>query len=81
MIPTPIPVSDLLRAPIPDAPLGKSPVRILICGIPEGVNQVVYQLHLLGFAEVGAWSPPLPSPISGEVIRILTRYFKVDQLG
>lgn len=76
MIPTPTTVSDLLRAPIPDAPVGKYPVRILVCGIPEGVNQVVHHLHLLGFAEVGAWSPPLPSPISGEVIRILTRYFK-----
>jgi len=30
----------------------------------------------LGFAEVGEWSPPLPSPISGEVMRILTRYWK-----
>ncbi|NJO78915.1 MAG: hypothetical protein HC827_10595 [Cyanobacteria bacterium RM1_2_2] len=81
MIPTSTTVSDLLRAPIPDAPVGKFPVRILVCGIPEGVNQVVYQLHLLGFAEVGAWSPPLPSPITGEVIRILTRYFRADVLS
>jgi hypothetical protein len=42
------------------------------------VNQIVYQLHLLGFAEVGAWSLPLPSPIIGEAIRILTRYFRAD---
>jgi hypothetical protein len=76
MIPTSSTVSELLRAPIPDAPVGKYPVRILVCGIPEGVNQVVYRLHLLGFAEVGAWSPPLPSPISGEVIRIMTQYFR-----
>ena len=68
-------VPELLRAPIPDAPQGKQPIRLLICGIPAGVNHIVHQLHVKGFAEAGEWSPPLPSSIEGEVIRILVRYF------
>lgn len=70
-------VPDLLRAPIPDLPVGKQPIRILICGLPAGVNQIVHQLHVLGFAEAGDWSPPLPAPIEGEVIRILVRYYLI----
>ena len=68
-------VPELLQAPIPDAPAGKQPIRILICGVPNGVNQVVHHLHLLGFAEASEWSPALPSPIAGEIIRILVRYY------
>jgi len=35
---TPSSVPELLRAPIPDAPVGKQPVRLLVCGIPKGVE-------------------------------------------
>jgi hypothetical protein len=73
-------VPELLQAPIPDAPAGKQPIRILVCGVPNGVNRVIHQLHLLGFAEVGEWSLALPSPIAGEVIRILVRYYLADQI-
>lgn len=73
-IPARISVPELLQAPIPDVPYGKQPIRILVCGIPSGVNLIIHQLHLRQFAEVGEWSPPLPSPIAGEVIRILVRY-------
>jgi hypothetical protein len=52
----------------------------LVCGVPNGVNRVIHQLHLLGFAEAGEWSPALPSPIAGEVIRILVRYYLSDQI-
>lgn len=72
---TPSSVPELLRAPIPDAPSGKHPVRLLVCGIPPGVESIIFRLYLADFAEVGEWSPPLPSPTPGEVIRILTRYF------
>jgi hypothetical protein len=72
---TPSSVPELLRAPIPDAPVGKQPIRLLVCGIPAGVESIIFRLYLSNFAEVGEWSPPLPSPIQGEVIRILTRYF------
>jgi hypothetical protein len=74
----PRPVSELLKAPIPDADSGKKAIRLLACGVPEGVDGMVHNLHVLGFAEVGEWSPALPSPVKGEVIRILTRYIKSD---
>ncbi|MCC3575423.1 MAG: hypothetical protein JGK30_24260 [Microcoleus sp. PH2017_40_RAT_O_B] len=75
MISTPKSVPELLREEIPDAPADKKPVRLLLCGTPKGVNWIVDILHILGFAKIDEWSPPLPSPISGEIMRILTRYF------
>ena len=72
-------VPELLRAPIPFASTGKQPIRILVCGVPEGVNHIIHELHIRRFAEAGEWSPPLPSPIEGEVIRILVRYWMVEE--
>lgn len=69
-------VPEILKAPIPDAPEGKKAIRLLACGVEEGVDSIVHLLHVLGFASVGEWSHPLPSPVPGEVIRILTRYIK-----
>lgn len=71
-------VSELIKAPIPDLPPGRKPIRLLACGVPVGVNSIVHQLHVLGFAEVGEWCPPLPSPVQGEVIRIMTRHIIVS---
>ena len=76
MISQPKSVPELLREEIPNAPTDKQPIRLLICGIPKGVESIISLLHVLGFAEVSEWSPPLPSPIAGEVMRILTRYWK-----
>ena len=67
-------VSELLKAPIPDAPPGKVPIRLLACGVEKGVEGIVHRLHVVRFADVGEWSIALPSPEPGEVIRILTRY-------
>ncbi|BAU41673.1 hypothetical protein [Leptolyngbya sp. O-77] len=53
-------------------------MRLRICGAPAGVNRIVHELHVLHFAQAGEWSPPLPLPVEGEVIRILVRYFKPE---
>ncbi|MDY6783332.1 MAG: hypothetical protein SW833_12450 [Cyanobacteriota bacterium] len=74
MVSTPKSIPELIREEIPDVPVGRQPVRVLVSGIPQGVERIVHRLHVLGFAEVWEWSPPLPSPVSGEVIRVLTRY-------
>jgi hypothetical protein len=72
-------VPELLRETnIEEPPIGRQPIRLLLCGVPQGVERIVHQLHVLGFAEVGEWSPTLPSPVSGEVIRILTRYCMIE---
>lgn len=53
-------------------------VRLLAIGSRQGVTHVIHQLHKLGFAEVGAWSPLLPGPNPGEVMSILTLNFAVS---
>lgn len=75
MILTPKSVPELLRESIPDVPEGRHPIRLLACGVPPGVESVVHQLYIVRFAQISEWSPPLPSPVRGEVIRILTRYW------
>jgi hypothetical protein len=49
-------------------------LRVLVMGSRQGVTSIIHNLHRLGFAEVGEWSPLLPAPVPGEVMSILTRY-------
>jgi hypothetical protein len=72
-------IPQLIQTPIPNPPQGKKPIRLLACGVPEGVNGIIHRLHVLGFAEVIAWTPPLPSPIEGEIIRVLTRHIRIER--
>lgn len=70
-------LASLLKAPIPDLPPGQKPIRLIVCGVPVGVNGIVDQLQVLKFAQVGEWTLPLPSQVPGEVIRILTRHIVI----
>ncbi|GET44191.1 hypothetical protein [Microseira wollei] len=57
-------------------PPGRVPLRILVISIPAAVNNTIYTLHHLGFADVSQWSRLLPAPNHpGEVMSILTRYW------
>ncbi|MDY6783434.1 MAG: hypothetical protein SW833_12985 [Cyanobacteriota bacterium] len=71
-------IPQIIQTPVPNPPQGKKPIRLLACGVPKGVNGIIHRLHVLGFAEVIAWTPPLPSPIEGEIIRVLTRHIKIE---
>lgn len=61
---------------------GRDAVRILLLGKTNSVQQVIQDLYLCRFCEVGVWSKPLtiadtrtaliPNP--GEVMRIYKRY-------
>ncbi|MGA7932550.1 MAG: hypothetical protein WCA35_03130 [Kovacikia sp.] len=53
-------------------------VRLLAIGSRQEVMSVIYKLHKLNFAEVGAWSPLLPGPNPGEVMSILTLNFAIS---
>lgn len=75
MIPTHQSVPDILRGTQAAAGAARKPIRLLACGLPAGVESIIQRLHIQGFAQVGEWSKPLPSPIEGEIIRILTRYY------
>jgi hypothetical protein len=48
-------------------------LRLLAIGSRKGVTETIHTLHVLGYADVGAWSPMLPVPNSTEVMSILTR--------
>ena len=49
-------------------------VKILVIGSSTGVNNIIYTLYRLGFAEVSEWSSLQPTPNHGEVMSILIRH-------
>ena len=51
------------------------PIKLLATGIPPGVNAVIHELHVRGFADVHAWSPQIKAQHPGEITRIMTKYF------
>lgn len=69
-------VPELLRDTQSADESSRKPIRLLACGTPAGVDSIIHRLHIEGFAQMVEWSKPLPSPIEGEIIRILTRYYE-----
>lgn len=53
----------------------REPLRVLVIGSRQGVTTTIQTLHQLRFADVGEWSPLMPTATPGEVMSILTRYF------
>jgi hypothetical protein len=63
---------------VPSAPNPES-IRLMVVGTPQVVQTFIALQHRLGFAEVTAWSPPLPTPHDNQVLRILTK--RIAPLG
>jgi hypothetical protein len=63
---------------VPAAPNADS-IRVIVVGTSEAVNNFVATQHQLGFAEVLAWSPPLPTPHTHQVMRILTKRLSIPR--
>jgi hypothetical protein len=59
------------------APL-REPLKHLLIGSPKAVTGTIHYLQVLGYADVGDWSPLLPSPNPGEVMSILSRQILVQ---
>jgi len=60
----------------PDQPLesgDRETVKLQVIGSAWAVNHVIQVLHVLGFAEIIAWTPLIPSPEPGKLMRILVR--------
>ncbi|HIK30521.1 MAG TPA: hypothetical protein IGS31_04090 [Oscillatoriales cyanobacterium M4454_W2019_049] len=57
---------------------GREAVKIMLVGTPQGVVNIIHTLYRRGFAEVTEWSPPLPTTIPGEVMRVLVRHLVLD---
>lgn len=52
----------------------REPLKVMLIGSPKGVTRTIQVLHRLGFAEVGEWSPLLPTQKPEEVTSILIRH-------
>ena len=48
-------------------------LRLIAIGSPDWITETIHQLHSLGFAEVGDWSPLLPLTGSDQLMSILTK--------
>lgn len=56
-------------------------VKHLLMGSPRVVKQTIQTLHVLGYAEVGAWSKPQIAGAlgnQGDVISILIKHIPID---
>ncbi|MDZ7970363.1 MAG: hypothetical protein RM368_36460 [Nostoc sp. DedSLP03] len=51
----------------------KEPLKHLLIGSSKAVTSTIHYLQIIGYADVGDWSPLLPSPNPGEVMSILNR--------
>jgi hypothetical protein len=56
----------------------REPLKHLLIGTPRTVTSTIHYLQVIGYADVGDWSPLLPSPNPGEVISILSRSILVQ---
>ena len=65
---------NLFFTPYPTRP-NYYPIRILVIGIPDGVNSIVHELYRCEFAQIHEWSRSLPARHPGEIMRVMTRDF------
>lgn len=69
--------SELLKIPAmstSNTTPGRETLRHLLIGSPQAVTNAIHTLHVLGYAEAGAWSPLQPIANTDEVMSILVRY-------
>ncbi|KAM3108646.1 hypothetical protein [Phormidesmis sp. 146-33] len=69
----PTPLQDLLPKTLIPQSNEFEALRVLVIGSVEGVNETVQNLHARHFAQASDWSPLLPAPIPGTVMRVLVR--------
>ena len=67
---------DLIFTPHSKRP-DHRPMRVLVIGHLDDVNSAVNELHARQFADVYGWSQPIPSRYPGEVMRYMTRYYRI----
>ncbi|MEM6398673.1 MAG: hypothetical protein AAF349_04800 [Cyanobacteria bacterium P01_A01_bin.68] len=54
------------------------PLKHLLIGSPKAVTSTIRYLHQLGYAQIGDWSPLLPTINPGEVMSILSKQIVVQ---
>lgn len=65
--------TPVLAMPVAVAEPQREPIKVLLIGSPKAVTSTIHSLYRLRFAEVGEWSPLLPTQNPGEVMSILVR--------
>ncbi|MDZ7963056.1 MAG: hypothetical protein RMY34_35230 [Aulosira sp. DedQUE10] len=55
----------------------REPIKHILIGSPKAVTSTIHRLHVNGYANVGDWSPLLPTLNQGEVMSILVRQILV----
>ncbi|MCC5637382.1 hypothetical protein LC593_16345 [Nostoc sp. CHAB 5844] len=81
------PLEQYLRSENFDAPTPKAstqqpfpkrePIKHLLIGSPKAVTSTIHYLQAIGYAEVGDWSPLIPTDNSDQVMSILIRQILV----
>jgi len=56
----------------------REPIKHLLIGSPKAVTSTIHFLQAIGYANVGDWSPLLPTANSSEVMSILIRQILVS---
>jgi hypothetical protein len=55
---------------------GREPIRLILIGSMAGINLIIAILHRLGFAEPRSWSKPQTDPVTGQPMRVLTKWIR-----
>jgi hypothetical protein len=59
--------------PTEPAAEGREPVQLMVIGSAQGIETIIQNLHLRGFAHINEWSLAMPHS-SGKLMRVLTRW-------
>lgn len=74
--------NDNPDTPIPNSAASEQPsfepLKHLLIGSPKAVTSTIRYLHQLGYAQIGDWSPLLPTINPGEVMSILSKQIVVQ---
>jgi hypothetical protein len=54
-------------------PSNREPLKHLLIGSRRTVTSTIHHLQVIGYADVGDWSDPIPTGNAGEVMSILSR--------
>lgn len=73
-----IPFVELQQDSTKQTSLNREFIKHLLIGSPKAVKSTIHNLQVLGYAEVRAWSPLLPTANPGEVMSILSRSILVQ---
>jgi hypothetical protein len=52
----------------------REPVQILVIGSSRGITNIIHSLYAHHFAQISEWSPLMPAPVPGQLMRMLIRY-------